>query len=95
VSGTTLTLSTSDLPSRLAVGDWISLAGETPIPQIPDELRPVLAQATAVGVNEAMNLPGLDSARKTLDEMLKAVSLLLTPRVTGAQKKVVQRNGWL
>lgn len=93
VSSTTMTF--ASLPTGLAVGDWVALAAETPIPALPLELRPVLAQATAVRIGDSMQLPGLDSARKTLDEELKAASILLTPRVTGAPKKVVQRNGWI
>lgn len=95
VAGASVTLAVADIPARLAVGDWVSLAGYTPIPQIPHELRVVLAQATAVLVREIMGLPGVDNAKATLKDEMVAASASFTPRVTGAPKKVVQRNGRL
>lgn len=93
ISGTDVTF--ASLPSSLVAGDYLALAGETPLIQLPAELRPVLCAATAVRLCESMQLPGLDSARKSLEEVVKAVQLLLTPRVIGAPKKIVaRRNGW-
>lgn len=86
---TTTTLTLASLPTGLATSDYVSLAGESPIPQVPAELRPVLAQAVAVKVCEAMKLPALEDSRKTLEMEIKAAQLLLTPRVLGAAKKVV------
>jgi hypothetical protein len=41
-SGTSLTLTAADLPSDLAIGDYVSLAGETAICNAPLELQDVL-----------------------------------------------------
>ena len=38
---------TATLPTRLAVGDWVGLAGQTPVIMLPLELHPMLAQACA------------------------------------------------
>lgn len=43
ISGTTLTF--ASLPTDLAVGDWVCLASESPVPMIPEELHPVLVQS--------------------------------------------------
>lgn len=87
-------MSFASLPDGLAVGDYVTLAGETPIPQIPAELRPLLCAATAVRVCESMQLPGLDSARKTQEETEKKLGMLFTPRVVGAPKKIVAPRRW-
>jgi hypothetical protein len=44
ISGTTLTFAA--LPDDLAVGDWICLAGQSPVLIAPRELQPLLVQAT-------------------------------------------------
>ena len=44
VSGTTLGFSA--LPSGLAVGDWVCLATESPVPMVPDEVHPLLIQSS-------------------------------------------------
>jgi hypothetical protein len=92
--GTTIVF-TSDMPSRLAVGDYVALAGETPLIQLPPELRPVLAQATACQMLSNMKLPGADDGMKRLETEIKAATVLLTPRVHGETKKIIARHGWL
>jgi hypothetical protein len=96
VASTTLTFS-STLPTSpaLRVSDYVALAGQTPIPQIPAELRPVLAQATAVRMMESMMLPGVDFARRTLDKEIETAVKLLSPRVSGEVKKIRATHGWL
>jgi hypothetical protein len=46
VAGTVLTF--ASLPNDLAVGDYICLANQSPVPLIPEELHPVLTQAAMV-----------------------------------------------
>lgn len=94
IASTTITF-TSTMPTSLRVSDYVALSGETPIPQIPAELRPVLAQATAVRMMESMMLPGVDFARSTLDREIKAATALLSQRVEGEPKKIRARHGWL
>lgn len=84
----------ASFPDGFAAGDYIALAGQTPIPQMPAELRPILVAATVVRLCEAMQLPGLDSARKSLEEAVKAVQVLMTPRVVGSPRKVVAPRRW-
>lgn len=74
----------------IQVGDYICLAGETPIPQIPVELHTLLAQRTAVKILESLgdekNLP---AAAKKLQEMETNITGLISSRVQGNAKKIV------
>lgn len=94
VASTTITF-TATMPTALRVNDYVALAGQSPIPQIPAELRPVLAQAVAVRMLESMMLPGVDFAKKTLDREIQTATALLTQRVQGEPKKIRASHGWL
>lgn len=83
-----------DLPTDLAVGDYVALAGKSPIAQIPYESHHVLAQLGAIKVNEALgDLQGMQMAdakyKQLLDNMIKTINT----RVDGSPKKVTNRNG--
>ena len=85
--------SLTSLPEQLEVGDWICLAGETVIPQLPVELHPVLAQRVAVKVLEgAGDSTNLQLAQGKLKEAEKSVLGLLSNRVEGEPQKIV--NPW-
>jgi hypothetical protein len=45
-----ITVTPSDIPIELETGDWISLEDTSPVPQIPVEFFPYLAQAVVVQV---------------------------------------------
>lgn len=88
VSGTTLTFASSDIPSTLAVGDYVALAGQTPIAQVPFTLRPLLEQRAVCLALEALGDGRLPNAQKTLADMEKRLVPTLAPRVTGAPRVV-------
>lgn len=77
VTSTTVTL--SSLPTGLAVGDWLSLSGESPIPYLPQEGHSLLVQLTVVAFLEyqgdrenhgiAMQRAGM--IRSSLENILK------------------------
>jgi len=82
--------------SEIVVGDYICVAEESPVPNIPTEMHPVLAQLTAVHVLEAMgDTEGLTNAQRRLEKMQKSVMALIDDRVELAQKKIRPRNGIL
>lgn len=87
VSGTDITFAT--LPSTLRIGDYVAIAGKTPLVQLPAEFRPILAQAVAAEILEDQNQPGAEKAAKKLTEMIAAVQKLITPRVQGADRVIV------
>lgn len=94
VTSTTMVFST--LPSRLVVGDWVAIAGQTPIPQIPIDLAPLLEQKVACSI--LRTLTDQDSYKIGMDEldrMEKNTMPLYTPRMEGEGKKINMRNGLL
>ena len=95
-TGGTITFNASDLSSRLAVGDWVSLAGTTPVIQCPVELHPLLAQEAANiclrGQNDGSAYKlGTDEAERLKMEIIP----LISPRVKAEGKKLVNRTGML
>jgi hypothetical protein len=89
----TITLNPTDIPKDLIVGDSISVAGETCVPNIPTELHPVLAQRVACRVLEAIgDTQGLTNANAKLQDMESKSGVLLDDRVEGAVHKIVNRG---
>lgn len=97
VSSTQITFnSADDVPVDLVRGDWISLAKTTPVIQLPDEGVPLLVLWTAARVCYAIgDFDGeqrlLSLSKEVKDNFLK----IITPRIEGAQTKIINRNGLL
>ena len=80
---------TSTLPTNVAVGDYVCLAGQSCVVQVPVELQPLLTQYVCVRVLAAQgDSTALKNALAELDSLEKNASLLLTPRVQGSVKRV-------
>lgn len=94
VSASAITF-TASLPTGLRAGDYVSLSGESPLPQMPAELRPVLAQGVAARIRQAMRLPGADDAMKLLEREMNQAKLLLAPRVESSPKVIMAAHDWL
>lgn len=84
------------LPDNLAVGDFVCLAGETPIAQIPAELHPLLAQEVARELLEAKGDAKAERAQATADRLQTDALEMLTPRASAAPRYVHNFNapGW-
>lgn len=92
----TLSFKTSAVADNIAVGDFITLAEETIVPNVPTEYHPLLAQMVAVVCMEAMaDEKQKQSANATLKEMEKDILNIVSNRVEGAPKKIRNRNGTL
>jgi hypothetical protein len=77
-------------------GDYVCQAEESPVPNLPTEMHPVLAQLTAVHILEAMgDTEALGNAQRRLERMNKSVMSLVDDRVELAPKKIRPRNGVL
>lgn len=84
----------SDLPSDLEVGDWIASAGETPVPQLVANLRPLLSQATICRILESQgDNNNIVVAQKKLKDMVSSMKTLVQDRTEGNPKKIVNRTG--
>ncbi len=91
-----ITVDPSDLPSDLAVGDYVAIAGESPVPQLVSNLRPLLAQATICRILESQgDNNNIAIAQKKLDKMVKNMSALIQDRTEGNPKKIVNRSGMM
>ncbi len=80
----------ASVPDDLVVGDWICLAGQTCVPQIPVEFRPLLVQRVVVKYNEIQGyLDKMKASQAKLDAMEKDLLQLINPRASGSPKRVV------
>lgn len=96
-TSTTITFASSDdIPEDLVAGDYISLAGTTPVIQMPDEAVPLLecwtAERICYAIGDFDGAQILVNRAQKIEENLKKV---LTPRIEGAQTKIVNRRGLL
>lgn len=89
-------LDVDDISDDLKVGDYVCKVEETPVPQLPSELHPVLAQRVAIACLEALNdTEGISNAQRKLMESEKATWDLVDNRVEGANQKITARHGTL
>lgn len=90
ISTTTITFSTANLPSTLAVGDYVALAGETPYLQCPDVCFDLVVRLVSNELLESMGAQAeLQAGIAKADKLQANVVSLLTNRVTGAPKRSV------
>lgn len=85
-----------DLPTNLAVGDYVCSEQQTVIPNLPTELHTKLVQATVVKCLEGMrDTEGFQNASAKLAEMNENTQIILNNRTESSPKKIVNRNGFL
>jgi hypothetical protein len=96
VSSNVLTFNT--LPTGLAVGDWVCPATLSPIPQVPFDLFPLLAQRGVIKMLEALgDSQNLQIAERRYQDMAVDFARTVSPRIQGTPKKIVNRTasfGW-
>lgn len=92
----TVIFAPADLPSELIAGDYLTVAQETIVPQLPVELHAVLAQRVAIAALESLgDEQGKQSAERQLEKMEKATTDIIDNRVEGAPEKINNRHGAL
>jgi hypothetical protein len=88
----TITFNTTDIPEELMVGDYLCISEQTPVPNVPTEMHPLLAQRAAVHILEAMgDTEGLANAKAKLQQMESSVNNLIDDRVEGSPQKIKPR----
>lgn len=87
-------ITVTDLPADVAVGDWFCIAGTSPIPQIPYQMFPYLAQITAnlCMAGLADTEPYQDGKKKEA-QMKEDLLKLMQPRDMGNVQTIVNRGG--
>jgi hypothetical protein len=83
----------SALPTGLLVGDYLALAGQTPIPQVPVECHKHLATRVAYVLGLATNSVRVDALKALMDEEAANLKTLLSARVTGNNRPILNPNG--
>lgn len=92
----TIAFKADDLTEEIFIGDYITQAEETIVPNIPTEYHPVVAQRTVRACMEALNDDaGFTKASAKLTEMEKDVMKIVVNRVEGSPKKIKNRRGTL
>lgn len=81
VSGNSITF--SSLPSALIVGDYVNLAEQSSVVQLPSPYRAALAQFVATEILSSMNQPSAEKAASKAKQLLESSQGLITPRVRG------------
>lgn len=75
---------------NISIGDYICLAGESPIPTLPVEIHSLLAQRVAVKLLASLgDDKNFQIATNRLQEMERNIRNLISNRVEGANRKVV------
>lgn len=96
ISSDSIQFSPDQVPTNLVVGDYICLANECIIPQIPTDLHYSLVERAAARVMSAIgDTAGLAMIDKKIQENNQSQSTLLDNRVEGSPQKVTARNSLL
>jgi hypothetical protein len=78
------------------IGDWMAVAGYTPVPQIPSEMQAALEWFVVSSMmNSQTDAQGYQLAMAEASQALKQAIVILQPRVDGASKKIVRRDSTL
>lgn len=85
-----------DIPSALVVGDYICLANECIIPQIPSDLHEVLSERVSARIQRALgDQAGLQATQGKVQEMEAGQAKLIDNRTEGTPQKVLGRHTFL
>lgn len=83
----------NSIPTTVSIGDYVCLAQQSCVVQVPVELQPLLTQYVVVRVLSAQGDIKLKEAVAELEALEKNASLLLAPRVQGSVKRIVNARG--
>lgn len=87
ISGNIITL--PSIPQDLQVGDYVSIAGTSPLVQMPAEFRPAFAMLTAAIIIGSQNQPNGDSLLQKGLDSLKVAQDLIKPRSIGEEETII------
>ncbi len=95
-SSTQLVFATGTVPTDLAAGDYIALAQESPVMQLPDEAQQLLETCVADRVLYAIgDYEGSQALQKDAVVQERNLLKIIEPRIEGEQTKIINRNGLL
>jgi hypothetical protein len=89
VAGTAVTFASGVLPSGLLAGDFVCLAQESPVAQLPDGFQPALTLAACANALDSLNQPEKAQAkRQQAGAKAGAALMALRSRVKGGTRKI-------
>jgi hypothetical protein len=92
---TSVTFDPNDLPSDLAVGDYIALADQSPVPQIPIEWIPFLGYWTAHAMLETLgDMEAAAQLLKRIPRMETNALSLISPRIVNKSKAITRPRNY-
>lgn len=89
------TLDFTSLPSDLAVGDYVCLAGESCVPNIPEEVIPFLVQAALCICLSSKKDKSVELELQKLQQTKQSLVDMLSPRVKSNDVKIKNNNSFL
>lgn len=96
ISSNTITFDADDIPSGLIVGDYVCLANECIIPQIPSDLHNGLAERTSARILASLgDSEGLQVVNQKIQEIDARQGTLLDNRAESSPLKVTARHSLL
>jgi hypothetical protein len=96
VSGSVINFKASDVPTNFVIGDYVCLANECIIPQIPPDLHNGLAERTSSRILAAIgDQEGLQASQLKIQEIDKQQGTLLDNRAESSPLKVSGRKSLL
>lgn len=90
IAGFVLTF--TSLPTGLSVGDWVSEANFSPIPQIPVEAHRLLEILTAARILQYSGDPSFAVFQQEAEQAKRDLIQVISPRVDGSPRKIPIRN---
>lgn len=85
-----------DTVEGIEVGDYMSLEGYSAIPQIPVEAHNYLAQCVATIALEGLgDREGMSASQEVAERLKTALLVMISQRVDGSPKKVINPSGGL
>lgn len=93
-SGSIISFNSSDVPSDLEVGDYISVAGTSPVVRLPDVCIQYAETLTSVQVLQSIDdFEMADIVGRDLEGERKDCLRVIDPRIFGESTKIINRGG--
>jgi hypothetical protein len=92
-SVTGMIFTVADIPDELAVGDYVCLSDQSPVPQIPIEWFPFLASYTAASLLESLgDVAAAQKIESKLGTLRSNALNMVSPRVQNKSKPIIPRS---
>ena len=96
VAADSITILDTSIPEDFVVGDYVCLAGESIIPQVPTDLHVLLAERTCARILSAQgDQAGLQNSNTKIQDYEQRQASVIDSRVDGSPTKVFNRHSLL